>query len=51
MYASGAANTALDGLAAVLTTIEGQDGQAATAELDQLRTVVSQRTESLRDQV
>lgn len=51
MYASGAATATLDGLAAVLTTVDGQDAQAATEEIDQLRTLVTERTESLRDQV
>ncbi|WFE26579.1 CotH kinase family protein [Solwaraspora sp. WMMD791] len=51
MFASGAATAALDGLAAVLATVDGADADAVTAELDQLRTVVTQRTESLRDQV
>ncbi|WFE21956.1 CotH kinase family protein [Solwaraspora sp. WMMD937] len=51
MFASGAATAALDGLAAVLATVDGQDGSAVATELEQLRTTVEQRTESLRDQV
>ncbi|MFV2017551.1 CotH kinase family protein [Micromonospora sp. LOL_023] len=51
MYASGAATATLDGLAAVLTTIDGQDAQAATEELDQLRALITERIESLRDQL
>ncbi|ROO51218.1 spore coat protein CotH [Micromonospora sp. Llam0] len=51
MFASGAATAALDGLTAVLTTVDGRDDAAVTTELEQLRATVEQRTESLRDQV
>nr|MDT0659011.1 CotH kinase family protein [Micromonospora sp. DSM 115978] len=49
MYGSGRALAAIDEITAVLATVDGYDAAAVTADADQLRTLVQQRTESLRD--
>ncbi|MDG4832821.1 CotH kinase family protein [Solwaraspora sp. WMMD1047] len=49
LYGSGRALAALDEITAVLATVDGYDAVAVTADAEQLRTLVQQRTESLRD--
>jgi len=47
VYADGAALTALDDLAKVISTIEGHSAQSLATEAERLRTLVRQRTSSL----
>jgi spore coat protein CotH len=47
IYANGTASAAADRIAAVLSTVEGYDERRTTNEVNQLRTVVEQRTEHL----
>jgi spore coat protein CotH len=47
IYANGTASAAIDRIASVLSTVDGYNEQATTNEVNQLRTVVKQRTEHL----
>ncbi|MCA2211253.1 CotH kinase family protein [Jidongwangia harbinensis] len=48
IYAGGAALAAVDSAARVLATVDGHDGPAVSSEAGQLRTVIQQRTASLK---
>jgi spore coat protein CotH len=47
IYGSGAATGALDDIADVLSTVDGYDAQATSGDVEQLRSVIRQRTEHL----
>jgi spore coat protein CotH len=47
IFANGAAEAAVDRLAGLLSTVDGRNETAVTNELNQLRTVVKQRTDHL----
>ncbi|MER5701261.1 CotH kinase family protein [Micromonospora sp. NPDC002296] len=49
VYADGRAAGSLDAITTVLKTVDGADVTVVDADADRLRTVVKQRTESLRD--
>ncbi|WP_229400668.1 CotH kinase family protein [Micromonospora okii] len=48
VYGSGGAGRSLDAITAVLKTVDGADATAVDSDVDRLRTLVQQRTESLR---
>ncbi|WP_431903703.1 CotH kinase family protein [Micromonospora carbonacea] len=49
VYASGRATGALDAITGVLKTVDGVDATAVDSDAERLRTLVQQRTESLRN--